>query len=110
MITVRFSIQQVHVFPEKNGFKNVVGMIQWAVAVEEDGAISSGCGETVLDINFSSFKPIEDCSEEQMIEWVVQREGGQPFVDQLIKIHGSQLAYNKTKLGMIPYIPPLSAP
>jgi hypothetical protein len=107
-VTHQFNVEELHVFPSKNGLTNVVGLVLWSVVFTDTatGAISTGMGETLLgDPNPAAFVPVENVTEATAIDWVIAAQGGQTFVDQLQAIHAGQLAYNVQKIGLVPWSP-----
>jgi hypothetical protein len=107
-ITHQFNVEQLQVFPSKNGLTNVVGLVQWSVVFTDtvSGATSTGMGETLLgDPNPAQFVPVGNVTHQMAIDWMVAAQGGQTFVDQLQAIHAGQLAYNVQKIGLVPWSP-----
>lgn len=85
-----FEIKEVLGYPELNGFSNVIATVEWLVTFEQDGGISFGGGKTSLDtstIDQNLYVDIQDVSEQQIIDWVIQKEGGEEFINQLIEVH-----------------------
>ena len=107
-IAHQFNVEELQVFPSKNGLTNVIGLVRWSVVFTETGTgvTSSGMGETLLgEPPLDAFVPVDQVTEQQAIEWVIAAEGGQAFLNKLQAIHSGQLAYNAKKIGLVPWSP-----
>jgi hypothetical protein len=84
----KFSIVKVLVNPGAGNLTNVVGKVSWEVVFERNGLESKGFGDTLLDAPAApSFVEYDQLSEQQLIDWVLAKEGGQQFIDMLTAIH-----------------------
>jgi len=91
-ITHTFKIQRVQTLPQVNEHTNVVVRVHWTVEFLADGIQSLGAGDTVLDTTaIESFTPVDQITEQQMVDWVVAAEGGQAFLDSLGNFHAQQI-------------------
>lgn len=102
-MNTKFSVLQVFAH-DANTDRPVIGKIIWQVVFSEDGVESVGAGETLLPapVEGGPFTPIEQVTEEQIIQWVLDQEGGQGFVDHLAAIHTPALELKKQELGLTP--------
>lgn len=113
---VTFSIRSLFVHPQIDQNTNVVGKAAWHVLVETDDGLSSmGAGETVLEAPAQDqpFTPYESLTEDQVIAWVVQQQGGQTFIDTLWEAHQPVLDRMRSEKGLVetnlPFRPRMSA-
>ena len=97
-MNISFAIHKLFVHPSLDGLSNVIGKVIWFAQLEEDGAKSNAAGETLLDDVASAFTPYEQVTEQQIIEWVVSKQGGQAFIDMLSEIHAPMLAQKKREM------------
>ncbi len=84
-----FNITGARVIPQVGEHKDVLAKINWTIEFEKSGFKSFGAGETILDVSvIESFMPLDQVSKEQMVEWLVAKEGGDAFIEMLSGIHG----------------------
>lgn len=85
-------ITEVYSIPESNGFKNMIPKVKWEIEFERNNFISLAVIETVLDIdNIENFTELEDLTKDQIVEWVLNKEGGDNFISMLKEIHSKAL-------------------
>jgi len=98
----KFSVRKMYVFPKKGDNVNVVGKVDWAVTFSRNGVTSTGVGETLLGTdNIEYFVPIDEITENVVIQWVIAKEGGQQFIQRLQQIHEPNLQYQEKMAGMV---------
>jgi hypothetical protein len=100
----KFTVRQLHVFPKRGENTNVVGKVDWAVTFTRNGAASTGAGETLLDVdNLQHFISIDEVTEQLAIKWMLEKEGGDAFIERLQKMHESTLQYQEKMAGLVPW-------
>ena len=100
----KFTVRQIHVFPKKGDLVNIVGKVDWTVTFTRNGATSSGAGDTLLDTdNVKYFIPIEEVTEQLAIQWVLEKEGGDNFIENLKRMHEQNLQYQEKMIGLVPW-------
>lgn len=102
-MNTKFSVLQVFA-KDADTTQPIIAKVIWQVIFSEDGVESTGAGETLLPapVNGEPFTPIDQVTEDQIIQWVIAQEGGQEFVDRLIAIHTPALEIKKRQLGLSP--------
>ena len=87
-----FNITGARAIPQVGEHKNVLAKINWTVEFEKNGFKSFGAGETMLDVSaIESFTPLDQVSKEQMVAWLVAKEGGDAFIEMLSDMHGKMI-------------------
>lgn len=100
----KFTVRQLHVFPKRGGNTNVVGKVDWAVTFTRNSAASTGAGETLLDVdNLQYFISIDEVTEQLAIKWMLEKEGGDAFIERLQKMHEPTLQYQERMAGLVPW-------
>ena len=89
MTTYTFSVRQLHVFPIYETYENVVGRVEWKIEFDRNGVKSLAMGDTLLPYpaDPQTFVPIGEVTESLVETWVLQVEGGQPFLNGLQSFH-----------------------
>jgi len=107
-----FNITGARVIPQVGEHKDVLAKINWTVEFEKNGFKSFGAGETMLDVSaIESFTPLDQVSKEQMVAWLVAKEGGDAFIEMLTGIHGQMIAAKELDAGSVPVdLPFIAAP
>jgi hypothetical protein len=84
--------------------QTIISKVVWQVIFSEGNAESIGAGETFLPtpIDESTILPIDQITSDQIIQWVIEQEGGQSFVDHLTAIHEPMLRLKQQELGLFP--------
>lgn len=100
-MNIKFSIMQVFA-KGVDTVQPIIAKVIWQVVFSEDGVESLGAGETLLSapVDGQPFTPIDQVTEDQIIQWVIDQEGGQNFVDQLTAIHTPALELKKRQVGL----------
>ena len=109
-MNVTFSIAKTLVWPEKNAMQNVVGIVYWECTFERNGATSKSGGETLLDVPTDTFIPFDQLTEQQIVEWVIAKEGGVNFINMLKEINEPYLAYAESQMGLVEVKPSFLTP
>lgn len=109
------NITFVRVFPQRGGYENVIAKVGWSIEFERDGFTSLGLGETTFDVDgIQSFTPFDQVTKEQIVAWVIEREGGQAFLNMLAQVHGAAIDAKaldaETEPADMPFIVPPPAP
>lgn len=109
------NITSVRVFPQRGEYENVIAKVGWSIEFERDGFTSVGLGETAFDVDgIQSFTPFDQVTKEQLVSWVVEREGGQAFLNALAQVHGAAIDAKaldaETELADMPFVQPLAPP
>lgn len=100
----KFTVRQIHVFPKRGNLTNVVGKVDWSVTFTKNSATSTGAGETLLDVdNINNFIEIDDVTEQMAIDWMLQKEGGDAFIQRLQKMHEPMLEFQEKMSGLVPW-------
>lgn len=88
-------ITEVYSIPAYNGFKNMISKVRWEIEFERNNFTSLAVIETVLDTdninNIENFTELEDLTKDQIVEWVLNKEGGDNFISMLKEIHSKAL-------------------
>lgn len=96
-VEVTFEPKNIKVFPEVDGNTNVIGKVIWAVKFAGGGQEIEGGGSTDLTVfNIKDFKPIDQLTKQDLINFIIQANGGENWVSRLKDIH-FELLYNKVK-------------
>ena len=91
--THAFHITELRALPQVEGLADVIAVVAWQVVFARDGQQSFGGGETRLNPpDGSNFTPITQVTEQQVIDWVVAKEGGDEFLQMLYGVHDPVLA------------------
>lgn len=109
------TITSVRVFPQIAGYANVIAKAGWTIDFEHNGFTSRGMGETTFNVDdIQSFTPFEEVTKEQLVGWIIEREGGQQFIDMLTQIHGAAISAKAldaaTQPASMPFVQPPSPP
>jgi hypothetical protein len=113
-MNVKFSITRALVKPGDGTRTNVVAKVFWDVTFERNGLESKGMGFTLLDApEGPSFVEFDQLTEQQLVDWVRAKEGGQTYIDMLTAIHEPILDRLETERGLkeavLPFAPAASA-
>jgi len=94
------------VYPDLDGFKNVLKIVKWNVIFEEDDVQSIAAIQTEFDTSNLALDYIDlsSTSDEDIIKICLEKEGGQDFIDRLMFIHKPQMEKQKTLNQLEPYI------
>jgi len=108
-----FKITSVRVFPQLGENENVIAKVEWTVIFERNGFTSVGAGTTLFDVEgIQGFTPFDQVTKEQLVSWVIEREGGQVFIDALSVFHSSMIAIQEidaqTQSVSLSYVEPQS--
>jgi len=91
--THSFHITELRALPQVDGLADVVAVVSWQVVFTRDGQQTFGGGETHLNPpDGSNFTPITQVTEQQVVDWVVAKEGGDEFLQMLYGIHEGALS------------------
>lgn len=102
--TVTPKLHAVHVFENKDGHANVIGMVQWAVEFQQGDFVSRAGIETFLDVSdLSNFVPIEQVTREQVLAWAFAAQGGDSFIENIRPYHESDIEVQTRRSGMVVY-------
>lgn len=102
-----FQIEEVNVYPEHNGQQNVIRRVIVRVTFSKDGAESVGIIESVLNVSdLSNFVPIEQLTDQQIIDWAINAQGGEALLSNLEAVHQEELSYRATFAGTVKYVRP----
>ncbi len=107
-----FTITDAKAIPQVGGHKDVLAQINWIIEFEKDGFTSIGAGETMFDVSaIKSFVPLDQVSKEQVVAWLVAKEGGDAFIEMLAGIHGKMIAAKALDAQSVPAsLPFIEAP
>jgi hypothetical protein len=109
-MNIKFTITKAMTRPHVNGLADVIGKVFWEVTFEQDGLKSKGVGETVLDAPTSeSFVEFAQLTEQQIIDWVIAKEGGEAFVNMLTGIHNPILERLAQERGLQEVVLPFAS-
>ena len=71
MIDYTWTISNIEVYPEKEGFNNVVSTVHWRLRGEEGGVSTEVYGAVSLSLDETAhFIPFEELTEEDVVAWV----------------------------------------
>lgn len=93
-INTSYIIHEVKCYPSLSGYDNVIGLVRWAIVFSRNGVESFAGIETNLDFSIqdgSKFVPANEISKDLLVSWLIEKEGGQAFIDMLTEIHAKQL-------------------
>lgn len=95
-------LEKVFVYPEKDGFNNVVRKINWKIVTEGDANDPTthmvSLVETDLDtttLSPETFILIEEFTQTELLNRAIKAQGGQAYIDSIRAIHDE---YVKDKL------------
>lgn len=110
-MNTNFYIESINVIPSINGCINAIKRIVWHVIFEKDGIQSQGAGETYLnDPVAESFIPIDQLTDQQVIDWVVEKNGGANYLAEIRAYHEQDIDIKKLKESLITWEQPLLEP
>lgn len=104
MITVVKELDKVFVYPEYENVTNVIRKINWILKFQKGSKESIASGETLIDFDPAfEFIDIDQLSDEQIVDMALDKEGGQQFVDYLLRCHSDNLVYLESLDGLVEY-------
>lgn len=87
-IDVSFDLINMKVFPDIDGNQNVVGRVDWIVTFSAQGQEVKGGGSTDLNVyNIPNFISIDQLTKQDIINFVIDANGGNNWVQKLKDIH-----------------------
>lgn len=90
-ITTKFYIEQLYV-KQYEGLPNSVARVRWICVLKRGAGKLLAMGETDLAApNPEAFINIGALEAQQVLDWVVQAEGGQPWLDNFVSLHEEQM-------------------
>lgn len=97
MIHQDYTIEEVYVYPSLNGRENVIERVFWNIDFHDGDFTSSALIETYLEVSgdLENFVDAEDVTDEQIYQWVLEKQGGSVFLDQLLEYHTEDLNRKK---------------
>lgn len=106
MIDVSYEIIELMVFPEKEGFLNVVGKVRLKTIFSRNGVSTYGRMEALLDteaLSSGTFISVENLDVATVAAWAIAANGGEAFLSSLKEIHDPLLAYKENEIGLVRY-------
>jgi hypothetical protein len=106
MIDISYEIIDLFVYPEKNGYTNVVGKVSLKTTFSRNGVSTYGRMEALLDTNNLStetFIQVNNLNTNTVAAWAVAVNGGDAFTEQLKQIHDPLLTQKEREIGLIKY-------
>jgi hypothetical protein len=103
-MNINYIIHSVKAQPSVDGYANVITKVIWSISFSQSNIESIASVETVLDFdsqNTSSFIPVEQIDKETIINWVLEKEGGQGFLDILTPIHEAELQRKELESSLV---------
>lgn len=98
-------IEQLYVYPELNGVQNVIRNVVFSITFTREGISSSGVVDAILDVDdLSHIIPIEQLTDEQILEWAYQKAGGGILLQQLQFFHEEQIDRKLKLQGTVVFI------
>lgn len=98
---------KLEVLPEHNGFENVVRNVHWKMIITDPyhtDISSIGTVETMLDIDeIDSFIDITTLTKTQILDWALEKQGGDTFIDTVMPIHQDNIFRQKQLIGVVEY-------
>lgn len=83
----KFYIERLYV-RQYEGAPNSIARVHWVCVLKRNGAKVFAPGHTDLTApDPAAFVNIAELEAQQVLDWVVAHEGGQPWVEALIAIH-----------------------
>lgn len=107
MLNYNLFLEEVGVYPLFLEKENVIQRVIWRVVFSdtelEDEHITY-YAETLLDINnISNFIQIEDLTKDQILEWALNAQGGQSYIDNISLSAEKRLNILKLKKQTVKY-------
>lgn len=98
----------VKVIPSQDSFTNIVKKVEWEVTFfdtdDEENVWSTGRVDSVLDttsLDSSSFVSWDSITQQQILQFALNKEGGTDFLDSLLSGgHSAILAEKKENLAL----------
>jgi hypothetical protein len=109
MIDVSYEIIELKVFPEKEGFSNVVGKVRLKTIFSRNGVSTYGMIEALLntdDLSSESFIAVENLDVATVAAWALAANGGDSFLTSLKNIHDPLLTEKQKEIGLVRYESP----
>tara|TARA_E500000318_G_scaffold109753_1_gene123446 strand:+ start:1259 stop:1588 length:330 start_codon:yes stop_codon:yes gene_type:complete len=109
MIHQDYQIDEVHVYPELNGRQNVIERVVWILNFHDGDFTSSANIETYLEVSgdLDDFIDADDVTDEQIYQWVLEKQGGNAFLDMLLQMHTENLTELKKQAQLVQLRPGL---
>ncbi len=97
---------------QHEGCPNAVARVEWACVMKRNGAKVIGMGVSDLEApSPSGFIDIGSLEAQQVLDWCISKEGGQPWLEAYIGGHEEQMQKAERDLSLerwsIPLINPL---
>jgi hypothetical protein len=112
-ISHEFFLRRIYVKPQVDELTNVVAKIDWCMLLTRNGAKSIAAGETTLNLttlNAGNFTSITTLTADAVINWVIQAEGGEAFIDRIKEIYEPEIARKERELDLVAWDIPLINP
>lgn len=106
-----FFIERVFV-RQHDTISNAISRVNWVCTLTRNGAKLIAGGQTDLDVpDADLFIEITDVEASQVIDWVINKEGGKDWLSGFITVHEEALQQAEKDVGLegwhIPLINPL---
>lgn len=106
----KFYIRELYV-RQHEGCRNAVARVEWVCVLKRGGAKVMAAGRTDLGApDPSAFTSIGSLDAQQVLDWVVEKEGGQEWVNRLIAAHEGAMSQAEADLTLEPWHIPLINP
>lgn len=110
-IEYKFYIEKLYV-RQHDGLPNSVSRVEWMCVMKRNGAKLFAGGRTDLDIpSPNGFIDISSLEAQQVIDWVIQKMGGDEFLVNYLSAHDAHLKEQEKDAGLeawkIPLVNPL---
>lgn len=109
-IEYKFYIENLFV-KQYDGAPNSVARVGWACVMKRNGAKIIGCGQTDLDAPSTDlFIDIGSLEAQQVIDWVIAKQGGNGWVSAYLNLHDKALTDAESEIGLEAWKVPLVNP
>lgn len=92
-ITYTFERNRIFTDPSITTHENVISKVDWLIHFTDGVSTSTAAGTTYIDTsNLENFIPIENITDENLFEMVLDKMGGENFINQLLQYHSDNVS------------------
>lgn len=103
-IEAEFKINNMLVLPNHENFENVVAKIFWSAKLKAQNVEIDTAGESTLHIfNLTNIKPIDELTHEDLVNFVIESNGGENWLSKFKYMHGQLLADKLFESNMVSF-------
>lgn len=105
MTTITKRLNQVYVYPDFEGKQNVIKKVVFSIDFKREDCVSTAIVEAILDTtNLQEFVEIDLLTDDQIIQWAFEKEGGDALLQNIQPHHEAHLDYLVLSSGTVEYV------